>query len=83
VYKGKVRKRSKKNGDSVVTDLVYKVTDISITEDMTIPAFFEANIDYERIRNRLENKLRTIMDIHQKKVHVKITNKKVKNKCKM
>ncbi len=78
-YKGKVRKKSKKDGEKVVTDLVYKVTDISITEDMTIPPFFLANIDYERIRNRLENKLRTIMDIHQKKVtEKKKTNKKKK-----
>lgn len=79
-YKGKVRKKSKKDGEKVVTDLVYKVTDISITEDMTIPPFFVANIDYDRIRNRLENKLRTIMDIHQKKVTEKKGKKKKKVK---
>jgi hypothetical protein len=45
---------------------------------MTIPAFFLANIDYQRIRDRLEQKLRIIMCIHQKKEYVKPKKIRVK-----
>jgi len=73
-YRGKIKKKD----GSIITDKVYEVTDISITEDMTIPAFFLANIDYQRIRDRLEQKLRIIMCIHQKKEYVK-PKKEIKN----
>jgi hypothetical protein len=33
---------------------------------MNVPSFFLANIDYERIGERLEKKLRSVMDIHNK-----------------
>jgi hypothetical protein len=83
VYKGKVKKKDKvSKKDMVVTNVLFKVTDISITEDMTIPPFFLANIDYQRIRDRLENKLRSVMAIHQKKEFVKVNNKKTNKKGK-
>jgi DNA polymerase elongation subunit (family B) len=74
IYRGKIRN---KDGD-IITDKVYEVKDISITEDMHIPAFFVANIDYDRIRERLEKKLRVVMCIHQKKEYVKPKKIRVK-----
>jgi DNA polymerase elongation subunit (family B) len=65
VYKGKLT--SKRKGLTHVRENVeFKVTDISVVEDMRIPDFFLANIDYDRIGKRLKAKLMSIVDIHNK-----------------
>ena len=47
-------------------DMLIKVKDIPISEDYSIPQFFLDHIDYQRIKERLENKIMTILDIHYK-----------------
>jgi hypothetical protein len=46
-----------------------KLTDISIVDDMLLPAWFYQHIDWDRIKKRLEGKVNKLLDIHFKVIN--------------